>query len=707
MNREDIALFEHNFVGKHSFAIASYVRETAPSSIPRFNTGKLGDNDDDLTQHETIKFDGGAGQIMHKEDNMVLRLQGAYDARKNELHPMQTPTSINTGSGFTGGVFISAKATNGPITFVAVRESATNKLYKIDANGTLTTITLPVAISGSTIEIMDLKFHKEYLYTCGQSSTVDQNCHRYNYQANTWQDITGAVVKYAVIRNTLYGMNRVGVFSCTNEVAAGPASWTFLKYVGPSDPTGDLPTGFEEFNGAGWITKPSGLYRFDGVDIVKILDQEVKNICKFNGALYYNIQKLVYRFDGTNIELIQDFSDTVNIIGIQPHKSWLAILVMHMDVALGFTGTYEYYNVHTYDGSMFQTIYKKINPSIKSGLGPLISANNRLLMGDQTVTANAMSFLSLATDTLYTTRAFNTEVSILSSDIDCDSPSIFKQLERVEINFAGLGASDSVKVYRKFYDGVAWETDYTLIGTITTGTTFNGVQVNSGDVFGPSNANTFKKVRIGIEVIVASGSSFVMSDFSLHYLSSPRHRWRWQVGLKAQRDIVGNDGGIIEQSNGLTTADSVMGRFTNMLYTSKPVWLRDVDFNTVSGSHSTAVTSIVVNGVVPFDGSNVPTTGVSALPLYFIAQVTPTTWEVLRAKSVVNNLNGTSTIAVNERGRYGTAQTLAVGTKVYPLYRAQLTRILRDAFVPTPETLGDSEIDTDREHDLLLELTEV
>lgn len=709
---------------------SSYSRSTAPSFVPRFNTGKKGDNDDDLTQHKTITFAGGELQIIHKDDTQVRSLDAVYNRTTDDIFPLQLPTSITVSGASTSASYVSAWATNNIFTLVAVREAGTTtKLYKITSAGVLSVITLPVAISGSTVEVMDIVFHGAFAFLCGQNATTQVNCHRYDYNANTWQDITGGIVKWAVIRNVLYGVSRVGVFSATNEFAASAATWTLIKNVGPSDPNNDFPSYFQEFNGAGWIVKPSGLYRFDGVDIVRILEQKLSNLCRYNGALYYTLNdRYLYRFDGTNIELLYTFDNDTYITSLAPHNQYLSILFYKLarNSSGVLTGLVDYY-AKLYDGESLFGLMKYVTTQTKEGLYPLVSGGTRLFLMYGGTTGNAYSFFSYDTNptSLFAVRASASSMSFTTSDIDCDTPSLFKGLERIELDFEGLTAGDTIKFYRQFFSGTSWATTWTQIGgDITTSTTMAGIQMNGRNAFSTSSETSrFKKVRFRVDITTASSSTLKLRSFSFHYVVTPRLRYRWQIGVKSLSNMVGNNGQPVSQNltafpNTVVNTNYLYGRLMDLFGEGRPFWLRDVDYNLLNASFTNVATSFVLQGHAPAH-QTYPFIEQSGAPLFYLVLDTSTgNFEVFRVSSITPSSSASPTATVNivasERGlySYNWSFTNNATTRAYPLRRVVMTNLVRDVYVPTPTTLlgdndGASPTHTLRDHDLLFELTEV
>lgn len=693
------------------FRTRAFDRDSAPLVAPRFSSGQQGQTDLDLLKSASLdNMDGGMFQRTHEDSHQAARIIGQYNPYDENLYPTPqfTQFSASTFVGLASTSYISAKTENDLYTFVALTRinagTRTNRLFRIDKDGTAwSEITLPAAIaSGTTIPpITDLSLHKNFLYVSGQSPVgagINFNNHRYNYAANTWQDIAGFGVLMRPLLGILYHINTSSsIFSMTNETAAGSATYTSLDTIGISDPYISVPTDAEVFNGAMYIAKPDGIYRWDGVRAVKILPLRATNLKEFNGSLFFISGAWLYRFDGTTLTKLQYFGGGETVYGMASSPD--ALLITTGIVASNYSTGDKPLSVvpgafllrtYAFNGAAFYILDERSMSYSGFATATPCYVGNRIMV----IYADAANNAAFYASSPYSTVATTSQLEVTTSEHDDGFPNIYKSLELLDLNYSGIGASDSLIVTYQLYDGKTWGSWITA-GTITS-TTSNLLEITT------TASKLYKRLRINVRATLAASSSLTLKGVSWRYTLQPRVRWRWRTTITAYGNGVGmtrNDVPITNDSNELTNlANASVKQKT-------PIFMLGPDYGRLKTGINAAAVSFIIKGRPPIVTD--PYSEYSLCALKNDASV----WEVLRVSNVSYNAGADeTTITVLERGYYGiTAGTISADAEFRLAYKVYVTRLERDAPVlddvtyNEQATTGESQI----QREFLLELTEV
>lgn len=668
------------------YRLRSLVRDSAPLIASKFSSGEQGQSDLDLLKVKTWKScKGGMFQRDWVDDEKGARVRGFYNMYDENLYPIPAWSTLSSPATYLGSSHsVTAKCTAYNSTYVAHREGATNKLHKIAANGTVTNIVLPAAISGSTIPITDLSFHKGYVFICGSNASGFFNNHRYNVSAGTFQDITGAVRLWSVLRGVLYGISiTTNVFSTTNEEAAGAATYNLVKTVGHSDTTNNLPSAFVEFNGAIWAATPQALFRFDGMDSVTILKQNVSYLTAYNGSLYYVLDGWLYRFDGTSIERLQYFGTSELVVGMSVTGDYLTILCQISTqgkyAGSDSDGTIDY-RVYSWDGVGFQLIFEE---DTVQAIGDITSVGTLMLLS--TVANGLFSYGYMYVD--FSKRFIPTttgggvwSLEATTSQFDAGFPNVFKSLEFIEVDFNDLHANDTLTIAYQYFNGLDWSAWITL-GTMST--TNNRIEVvETGSIV--KLAKAFK-VRAFWNTPIGTSSSFSLKDISLYYTLQPRPRWRWQLGINA--------GGVdplmgLKDRNGTkitNDANELTNLITKSIKSKTPVFMLAPDYGIIKTTVNSAATSFIVKGQIPLY-----TDPYNEYPLCAVKNASGV-WELFRV-ATISYASGPdeTTVTVKERGYQGiTAASLNANAEFHLAYKVYVTKLLRDATILDDNTYNE------------------
>lgn len=696
------------------FRCGQFSRDSAPLVASRFSTGAQGETDLDLLKSVSVEdLSGGMFQRIWNDPQKVARAAGFYNKYDNSLYPT---LPLNAYAALNAAYALLAKAETDLYTFVAYgyisAGNVNQKLFKMTrGSNTMTAITsLPAAIGASTTGVSALitgmVVHKGYLFVQGATTVgaTHINTWRYDIAADTWQDVGLWGVIPFVLRNQLYMIGYLSdIFSVTNETIAGSATYTKLvDAVGISDPINGLATDVKEFNGAAWIAKPDGLFRFDGVAAVKVLSLNVANMTVFNGALYFTSGNWLYRFDGTNVVKLQFFgtAETVKSLSATPDYLLVSTVMVTQnsyadsDKPTIIIAGQALVRMYTFDGASFYLIAEKVvsyNGSFPFNVfGAYVG--NRIMLFSQNQNSEGWY---IDTTGLFTAAAVTSSslLEITTSDFDDGYTNIYKSLELIESQYQDIAVGDTITVKYQYYDGKTWSAWITA-GTLTS-TSINLVEITD------ATKKLFKQVRVLISATLTSGSTLKLKGGSLRYTLQPRARWRWQALLLAE----GNSQLVDRNNNAITTdANAISNIVLKAIRQKTPLFMGAPDYGLVKTQISAVALSFVVKGQIAIYADPY-----NEYPLCIVKNQNGV-WEVLRVSAVSYN-GGTdeTTITVFERGYFGvTAAIIPADAEFHLAYKVFITRLMRDS--PTldvntynqQDPSGESQI----QREFLVEITE-
>lgn len=697
------------------YRVRQYTRDSAPLVASRFSTGAQGQTDLDLLKAVSSTMAGGMFQRTLSDPQKVARAIGVFNKYDENLYPAPALTEYDI-TAVNSAYRASAKCENEIYVFLAYYyisgSIVYHKLVKITKGGLGTpswsSITLPsTIITTGNCHITDMSFHKGYLYVSGQApvggtETFITN-HRYDIQNNTWQDLGGYGVLMRSMRGVLYHINKESmIYAMSNETAASAATYTFLDYVGFTETNKSVPTGAEEFNGALWIAKPDGLYRFDGFKSMKILSLFPKNLTVFNGALYFEAAGWLYRFDGTTVERLQYFGSLEKLMSISASSETLLVQTF-VPVDGGYissdkgttvspgTGILRHYS---YDGAAFyilsETSIDYVAGYSYAGVVAYIGTKMLAVFQNNQEQAWYMELSQFFDSTVVTSSC---QLEYTASEFDDGFPNVLKSAEAIEVLSSGLVPGDVLTVKYQLYDGDSWSSWYTA-GTITS-TTSNLLEIVN------DAQKLFLRIRVNVKATsIASGSTMSVKGGGLRYTLQPRTRWRWNLTLMATGNGIAQD-----RANVKITDDSnfLSNQIVNSIKSKTAIFLFAPDYGVISVASNNADLTLDIGGRPPI------VTDPYGDAQYIAVKNHDGFWEILRVASVSYNAGSdVTTITVKERGYLTTPAALDVGAEFHICYKVYVTRLLRDTNILdqnsySEQNTGESQL----QREFMLELVEV
>lgn len=695
----------------------SLTRDSAGQVAPRFSSGEQGQSDLDLLKSVSVdNFAGGMFQRDWTDNQMVARSIGIYNPSDQELYPTPPRSALTAVS---GGYYPQCKVETSMRSLIAYAAFSAgtyyNLLYQIAPGSGVTSITLPVPWQNNGFtNLSGMAIHKNYLFICGMPpSGGGVNAYRYDFNAGTWQDLNGILNKFCSIRGNLYGINYLSdIYSVTNETAAGAATFTLLDTAG--DRTA-FTSDFVEFNGAGWLAKSDGIFRFDGVKATKVLNMMTNQLQVFNGAMYFVSGNWLYKFDGTNVVRLQFFGNAERIgttyngsMSMAANSDYLFVTTAVL--SSGYTDGDKVSptasglkRIYTYDGAAWNLLHENAEtfganymPTLLTNGNPVAGLKLYDIFGNLSAgwQTNYYTF-DLTNLFLNTTVTSASKLEFTTSEHDAGFPNIFKSAELLDLAYTGMGAGDSIAISYQIFDGKNWGSWQTL-GTITSTTP------NTIEIINPL-PKLYRRIKFSGVATLAANSTLTLKGVSMRYTLQPRTRWRWQATLMAEGNSTTQD----RNNNAITSdANALTNNVIKSIKQKTPIFMLSPDYGAVKTQINSAAVSFIVKGQVPLY-----TDPYLEYPLVAVKNNSGV-WEVLRVSNVSYVGGGTdeTTITVLERGYYGvTPAQINAGAEFHLCYKVYVTRLLRDA--PTLDTNTYNEQDTSGESQIqreyLMEITEV
>jgi hypothetical protein len=665
------------------YRVRSLSRDSAPQIAARFSTGAEGQTNLDLLKSTSVDdFVGGMFQRDWIDNTKVARIVGIYNPYNAMLYPSFAPTAFN----FSNTGTPAAKVENENSSFVAFGGDYTgtgyySKLYVIDKNtGTFTRITLPTLYTSSAgYQITGLELHGEYLYIAASGYGSSVINHRMKLSDNTFVNIGGSGCKFAELRGILYLINPASaIFTCTNEFAAGAATWTLIDTAGRTS-YNNAPTDFVEFNGALWISKPEGLWRFDGVKAVLVLKSRMRTLCVYNGAMYYVSKQWLYKFDGTNVTKLQYFGygETFGDLSFSSNQDYL---FFETYVASGYYASQPdkqgqgdaLRRLYAYDGVAFTIIKETAMTGLyKTPFVGLVYTQDTLAelyfvaqSASDTAPYDVYANIFLLTNAcLSSAITSSAALEVTTSEFDAGYPNVYKSANIIDVSFTGIISGDSLAISYQLFDGKTWGS-WISLGTITS-TTDNKIEIVD-----PTKM-LFKRIKFNVVATLATGSTLAVKGVSLRWTLQPRVRWRWQTLLCAYG--INTDNRLNNAPAAPRTANYLNNLITQSIKQKTPIYLLSPDYGVVKTGVNAAAVSIQIDGEVPIYSDPY-----SEYPLVSIKNDNGV-WEILRVTAAV--YDGTkTTLTIDARGYLGiTAAAIAAGNEFHLCYRVYITRLVRDA----------------------------
>lgn len=590
--------------------VSSFKRDSAPFIAPKFATGAVTGSDLDLLKSETVTFTNGEGQRVHKDNKMVARMNGFLSQENNALYPLPPLSGLALAPPANSNYVGQTEINDGIWVFSYVYYSGTNtyvnKAHYMNGTSVTEPFTLPAALvsTAGNRPIANILDDGDYIYLFTSSSySVGSNYRMMRSAPHTTVDVgTGSASAGrfncgARLRGTLYGVTNTGaIYIITNETTAAIT----ITYVTQAGTVFDTTRGCVVFNGAIWIFKDNGIYRFDGTQAPRVLTHAATKWAIFNGAIYFTTKNWLYRFDGTTLSKIMPINPTMTIVALNSYDDYLFISTY-------FTSTHpnkdnpdaSNYNtrIYAWDGDILSTIYETNESS---------SANahhfHPFILQSRTTGVQRMNLMKAFTNG---TTAHTTSQAVLSdmfivggsappahgfttSEFDAGLPNVYKSLNKIAID-TDTPTSGVTIVVKYRYFGTQWSSWATL-KTFTSTDYENALDVGYLDI-------KYKRIQFAVNVSSTSTIPWPLYNFTWYYTIQPRKRYRFQVGIPASEMVHNSDSG--DQRGILSTgANRISALVDDWLQSKKPLVLATPEMHaivsqnlyTTTGAYETTTT---------------------------------------------------------------------------------------------------------------------
>ena len=636
------------------FRVLARQRDSAPEFVAKFNTGSQGENDLDIFKSKsTNSFAGGQFQTRWDEDERVATItNGYYNEVDGVLYP--TPQGPSTGIAAPSGLGKIRQLVPFNTELLTIADNATNtggQYTKTDkSQNTITTV--PAAMSGTTntksASIVNLAGGATEVWMTGKTNVINDVFSWAGTSATITTQDTTEFLLLAMVRTVIYAIKSGGVLYYWDEPAS---AWKASgKRIGQNVP---IPLDMFDFNNRLWVARTDGLYQWDGVEPVKVLDW-TKNNAKMStwqhailfGWLYYMLDGFLYRFNGGTVEKLRDFRGVdIGCIFAGQDRLWVG----QNGASTWINGKQPYsdgtFYLHCFDQVGWFT-WKEWTYSDVNITGGVYWNGNLVIAQSHTTPTSTGHFEIYELADEFTDHDADT-MTVELSEFDANFPNIDKYLKRIEVDHEALDAGDTIGVYVRTYDGTAWSA-YTDLGDITTLTN------NFIDLADQGLDGNFKSVQIKIDLVKASGSESGIRDVSFRYVIAPEIRWRWSITVTTNNE---------ELDDNATSPNIYRKAIEDALESNSPVDMLDVHWTILAEALDASETDITVD-----DAS-----------IFKINDLMLVESEKMRVTGIDT---GTNILTVVRGARNTTAATHAVDTKCYVNQEVYVTRLINEVLTP-------------------------
>ena len=636
------------YLDNQPFNIKAYLRSVTDDLVSRFGSAEQGQSNLDLLKSGTQKsVRGGMFQREFDDPEKVSSItNGYFNKFDNNVYPTPYWNNSNftgsasemTASGVTsycyykGAIYYTFQLANPPST-------GYNQIWKVDpATNSFSYITGVFSNGGSPIKLFAFG---DWMYVCQSPGAGSHFTH--TFDGTTFVATGSQFHDMAAFNDKLYGVDaNHNLYQITATTASSITHGGTLGAVsGSPGPAGNLFQSMLDYNGALYIAMQNGLWRYDGVAVKPVIDMRrsvnpmnFKYMAVYNGRLYYTIGNKIFKFDGTNIEELQDFTSAYTIVGLSTGGDRLWISVRY-DTGVPFSdkfasgassyglsafvyndiGFFEYW-VFTTNGTVPEI--STVN-SIRSTLIPF---NDRVFFhfpyvsynGSMEIRSTGHRGYVLDLKQEFQKSGFPLGCTIVTSDIDCDYPSVPKVLNGVMLNYGGLtGGEGSIKIEANYlYEGLwsgwseIWNTQNVGLDGITNDYLLHE-QVNKALPYLPTEPGLFHKLRLRTTLTMTDFTPATMpylGDQTARYTLQPRFRKKWLVDI----DLAGKDIRAIttprmsNRKRETRTANTMRKVIYDAIRNKVPVLFYDVDATEVKSRDGS---TIVVSGTDMFSARDV------------------------------------------------------------------------------------------------------
>lgn len=673
------------------FLAASMVRQSAPDFVPRFNTGEQGENDLDLLRSKSlVDFEGGMFQNQWDDDKMTFFIKnGVFNTLDKFLYPTPVKeqlTSETYGSSYSSNNFTAWCIFDGDLLFTyRVYDSGwKNAIRKIEANGTVSNLTLPAALQ-SADAITDLHVWKEKVYIGTGNGAGSALIH--TYDGSTVAVSVGKGTLFATLGNKLYLINDTANLWLLDETVP---QWNKIGYIGDKVPA----TAMHEYQQRIYMAKPEGLYAYDGIQPYKVLESEgntngFQSMVEYHGWLYMLSNNKLSRFNGVTYEKLFDLSDLGDFNGdlVSTNDRLYMVASVTQEIAdsgggkpgsstLSTTyGLFYWDDVGLYCYNQFSVANTTTPKAMALDGNPVVGVN----ASDVNMTAYVYKWDKGKEFGIATGSNTYNDLEVITSIHNGGYPNVPKELHIAEADFL---ISDDVDIdvagtlYVKTKDVNGEWGSWTSVGVITDKTETK-IQL--------ATTQTYYEQQLKF-LADSSNNHIALKRLSFRFTINPRRRMRW----RATMNIAGNsDLSTIKLRDGSSETKSAK-ELREVIYaahrSNSPIWFYEYDHDQLNADITDVATTITLK----YDTSLFPDEGVIRIGT-----------ELIRYSSKT----GTQ-LTVVERGAFGTtaAAHLADAT-VEIAYRTYIESIAQDRISLDSNTVGTTESGVETE--LTLDIVEV
>lgn len=619
-------------INNRKFPVKSYSRSVTDDLVARFGDGSQGQTNLDLTKALTQQsFRGGMFQRVMDDPERVSTITGLYfNDYDQKLYLADNFNEIATYGSITGEN-ISAWCSHGNAIYFAVNltdwgggTGTSNKIFKfIPSSNTMSTIAIDATVGASSIPINSMVSHGQNIYYTGGILTGGHKIIRYSPSANTSTPLApgNTMNMLCSYRGRLYCLDQMTLYIVENE-ASGTASYTLIKTIGNYNPDYINMFNMLEFNGALWIVRSDGLFRYDGVDVFPVINdvssQSPLNYNKsavFNGALYFTRSNTLWRFDGINLEELQDFSMQGSVLQLVARDDRLWVVLRNSatsvssdkfgEITVGTFSIFAYNGAGFYEYKIFSNDNSQYNyPAIMTGLGySMFVLPQTYLNSSLEPRHNAFYYFVFNHSKEFTDKTnAQTSGTIIGSEIDCDFPSIPKTLNGVAIETDDFETNiDGIKIYVKVNNGIGYS-DWELIydkGGFRNGASDTSLFVDDyylHDQTGLLQTTPLVFKRMQYKVVISNAVNTVVPrirSITFRYTLQPRTRFKWQLTL----GIFGKDADSVDPISELSATklrQVIFDAHRNKL----PILFYDIDWSTLKSRTNVNLTDFTDSNAV-------------------------------------------------------------------------------------------------------------
>lgn len=602
--------------------IENYRKSEAETFIPRLGSGTQTDSEFDLLRSRSLEtFKGGQLQRDWKDDNAFFgseNLVPIYD--DGVLYPVKSLQGI---TGTFGKSAIVAKAQTRDYLFVAVNflnGPVFNAIYRIDTAGTVTSMTLPVAIANSVNRINSLVIWNNQLWGTQGVDSASAKMFYMAVTATTLIDITGGgavcFARLAVFNGQLYGTGATAdvdfnsnIFRYTGDTTN--RSSTLVGTTGVQ--TNDYDASFFVFNGRLMLARADGLWAYDGIRVAPVDDQssnvDYRNFrfpTVLKGYLYYWMYDGMYRFNGSMIEKMYDISEVgfPNDVTAGKNRLWIVYSnsaytgSSRYDKSMGYDysgGTAINGRVVIYDGKAMFTYSRTVNDG--KPVSPDVSRqgeNDAVAFFRDTIFVftyypKTNPGLYFKGDTNELAQTGTSAWRLITSIFDADFPMINKSIENLELVLDGDNPpSDEVISIEYRVTGFGGSSGWTALGSFKTQSQLQEY------VFKQIPAGLkFKKIQFRFSGVTTLGYGFKRIVF--RYLLVPDFKWQWNFSVNAFGDNPVEPLILRDMSSSAQKVSDIRGAIYSARATGVPVAFIDIDQFDLNGAHNNSVQTLNIN----------------------------------------------------------------------------------------------------------------